>query len=155
MNRVAQSTQDAAEAAKASGRAIYDSLNIKSGGSLRQEIAEITRTLGEFKNNARAPADEVARVTAAASAKISELRNELNGVSSNSANASRGIGGIAASAAGLAGVTVGLAGISQGIKAIIDTSIQFQAVNKQLEFVVGTSKLAEAEFGFIKKNYST
>ncbi|MBX7228425.1 MAG: tape measure protein [Burkholderiaceae bacterium] len=144
MSRLTQSTQDAS-------RAIYETLNIKSGGTLRQEIAEITRSLNEFKKNTRAPADEVARVTAAASAKISELRNELNGVSSTSVNASKGIGGIAASAAGLAGVTLGLAGISQGVKAIIDTSIQFQAVNKQLEFSVGNAKLANAEFGFIKK----
>jgi tape measure domain-containing protein len=151
MNRVAQSTQDASDAAKASGRAIYESLNIKSGGTLRQEIAEITRSLGEFKKNARAPADEVARVTAAASAKIAELRNELNGVGNASTSASRGIGGIGASVASLAGVTLGLAGITQGIKAIIDTSIQFQSVNKQLEFATGNTKLANVEFEFIKK----
>lgn len=150
MKRAGADTQDAAEKAKAAGRAIYDSLNIKTGGALRQEIAQITRELQQFENSAGAPAQEVNRVTQAAQARIASLKNELKGVSPPAESATTSIKGMGASLLGLAGVTAGLAGVAAGMKAIVDTTIQFQAVNKQLEYAVGGAKQAAVEFEFVK-----
>lgn len=151
MKRAGADTQDAAEKAKAAGRAIYDSLNIKTGGALRQEIAQITRELQQFKNSAGAPAQEVNRVTQAAQARIASLKNELKGVSPPAESAASSIRGMGSSLLGLAGVTAGLAGVAAGMKAIVDTTIQFQAVNKQLEYAVGSAKQAAIEFQFVKE----
>ena len=151
MKRAGADTQDAAEKAKAAGRAIYDSLNIKTGGALRQEIAQITRELQQFKNSAGAPAQEVNRVTQAAQARIAALKNELKGVSPPAESAAGSIRGMGSSLLGLAGVTAGLAGVAAGMKAIVDTTIQFQAVNKQLEYAVGSAKQAAIEFQFVKE----
>lgn len=151
MSRAATSTQEAATAAKGAGKAIYDSLNIRTGGTLRQEIAQITAQLSQFKSQAGAPAAEVARVTAAAEARIASLKNELKGVGTTSQGAVPGITAMGGSLLRLAGVGAGLAAIQQGLTAIIDTTIKFQGVNKQLEFAVGSARQAGIEFEFVKK----
>lgn len=151
MGRAATATQEASDKAKAAGRAIYDSLNIKTGGTLRQEIAQITQQLSEFKSKAGAPAEEVNRVTKAAEARIASLKNELRGVSPPAEGAATSIRGMGSSLLGLAGVTAGLAGVAQGLKAIVDTTIQFQSVNKQLEYAVGNAQKAGVEFEAVKK----
>jgi tape measure domain-containing protein len=151
MSRAAQDTQNAANKAKLAGQEIYNSLNIKSSGTLRQEIAAITQQLTDFKNKAGAPAAEVNRISAQAEARIRALRNELNGVSPPANTASTSIRGMGGSLLGLAGVAGGLIGIQQGLKAIVDTTIQFQQVNKQLEFSVGNAAKAKEEFEFVRK----
>lgn len=151
MSRAAQDTQNAANKAKLAGQEIYNSLNLKSSGTLRQEIAAITQQLTDFKNKAGAPAAEVNRVSAQAEARIRALRDELRGVSPPADTASTSIRGMGGSLLGLAGVAGGLIGIQQGLKAIVDTTIQFQQVNKQLEFSVGNAEKAKIEFEFVRK----
>lgn len=151
MSRAAQDTQNAANKAKLAGQEIYNSLNLKSSGTLRQEIAAITQQLTDFKNKAGAPAAEVNRVSAQAEARIRTLRDELKGVSPPADSASSSIKGMGGSLLGLAGVAGGLIGIQQGLKAIVDTTIQFQQVNKQLEFAVGNAAKAKEEFEFVRK----
>lgn len=151
MRRAGADTQDAADKAKSAGQTIYNALNIKTSGALRQELAQLTAQLNEFKSKAGAPAAEVERVTKAASARITELKNELKGVSPPADGAATSIKGMGSSLLGLAGVTAGLAGVAAGLKAIIDTTIQFEQVNKQLEFAVGSAAKAKEEFAFVKE----
>jgi tape measure domain-containing protein len=56
-----------------------------------------------------------------------------------------------ASLLGLVGVTAGLAGVAAGLKAIVDTTIKFETVNKQLEFAVGSAARAGEEFEFVRR----
>lgn len=151
MGRVATTTQEAADKARSAGKAIYDSLNLKTGGTLRQEIAQITQQLSEFKNKAGAPAEEINRITKSAEARITSLKNELRGVSPAADGAATSVRGMGSSLLGLTGATAGLAGVAAGLKAIVDTAIQFQSVNKQLEYAAGSAKRAAEEFEFVKK----
>lgn len=144
MRRAAEDTQGAAEQAKAAGASIYGALNIRSSGSLRQEIAQITRELQQFKASSGAPAQEVARVTEAAQSRIESLKNEMRGIKPASDSAAASIKNMGAS-------LLGVAAASEGLKSIIDTSMKFQAVNKQLEYAVGGAKQAGQEFGFVKE----
>lgn len=151
MRRAAQDTQDAADKTKVAGKAIYDALNIKTGGQLRAEIAAITRELAAFKASAGAPAEEVQRVHAAAALRIRELKGELQGVGPAGKAAGAGIKDMVGSIAGVAGVTLGLAAVKQGIEAILTATIKFEQVNKQLEYATGSSAKAAAEFEFVRK----
>lgn len=149
--------KDSADLGNATGaaaektKAIYTALNLKPGNGLREEIAAITKQLTQFRSSAGNPASEVARATGAAKARITELRNELNGIAPASTSASTSIRGMGSSLLGLAGVTAGLAGVAAGLKAIVDTTIQFETVNKQLEFAVGSASKAAQEFEFVKQ----
>jgi tape measure domain-containing protein len=151
MRRAAADTDTAAQQAKSAGKAIYDALNIKTGGQLRTEIAQITQQLQSFRANAGAPADEVKRVTEAASARIKELRNELDGVKPAGVNAAGGIGAIAGQLAGLAGITAGLAGVKQGIEAVLTATIKFESINKQLVYATGNAEEAAKAFDFVRQ----
>ena len=151
MQHAAQSTQAAEEAARRAGTTIYNALNIRTGGALRTEIAEITRQLQSFQSSAGAPAAEVNRVTAAARARIAELRAELNGVPPPANAAAASIRGMGTSLLGLFGVTAGLVGVANGLKEIVETTADFETVNAQLTYATGSAKQAGEEFEFIKK----
>jgi tape measure domain-containing protein len=138
-------------AAASKTRAIYGSLNIKPGSALRDEIAAITRQLSQFRSSTGNPAAEVERVTAAARARISELRNELNGITPSANSAASGVKSVFSSVLGVAGIAGGLAGVAAGLKAIVDTTIKFEAINKQLEFAVGSAARAGEEFEFVRR----
>ena len=151
MLRAGNDTQVAAEKAKAAASEIYKTLNLKSGGTLKNEIAQITKELTNFKAAAGAPAQEVTRVTQAAQARISALKNEIRGIQAPSDASTASIRSMGAQLLALGGASAGLAGVVSGLKAIVDTTIQFQAVNKQLEFATGNSEAAAVEFQFISK----
>lgn len=151
MQRAAQSTQAAEEAARRAGTTIYNALNIRTGGALRTEIAEITRQLQTFQANAGAPAAEVNRVTNAARARIAELRAELNGVPPPANAAAASIRGMGTSLLGLFGVTAGLIGVANGLRQIVETTADFETVNAQLTYATGSAEKAGEEFEFVKK----
>lgn len=151
MQRAAQESRNAAEAARNAGTAIYNALNIRTGGAIRSEIAAITQQLNAFRNSAGAPAAEVSRVTQAASARIAELRAELNGVNTSGNSAAIGVRSIGTSLLGLFGATAGLAGVANGLKAIVETTAKFEQINAQLTYATGSAKQAGEEFEFIKK----
>lgn len=136
---------------QAAGKAIFDSLNIRTGGAIRTEIAQLTQQLAAFKSQSGAPAAEIQRVTSAASARIAELKGELLGVNAASGNALGGLTKIGGSLAALAGVTLGLAGIKAGIEAVIEATIKFEQVHKQLEFATGSAEKAAKEFDFVRQ----
>lgn len=151
MRRAAADTQDAAERARRAGRAIYEALNIRTGGSLRTEIAQLTTQLAAFKAQAGVPAAEVQRVTTAAQARIRELKAELKGIGPASTNAASQLAGIGKAALAFAGVTAGFAAVKSGIEAVISTTVKFEAVMKQLEFATGSARQAAIEFDFVRQ----
>jgi len=141
----------AEQTAQKSGRAIYEALNIRTGSSIRAELSAITTQLGQFKANAGVPAAEVKRVTIAASERMAQLKGELQGVSDRAYDVGYNIKRIGLNLAVFAGISGGLSGIYQGLKAIIDTTIQFEGINRQLEFATGSAKQAGIEFEFIRQ----
>jgi len=151
MRRAAADTDTATASAKKAGSAIYETLNMKSGGSLKSEIAAITTQLATFQANAKAPAEELQRVTTAAKARIAELRGEMGGIKPAADNAATSLASIGKAAIGFAGITAGFAAIKEGIQAVVDTTIKFEAVMKQLEFATGSAERAGVEFDFVRK----
>jgi tape measure domain-containing protein len=150
MRRAATDTGEAAAKAQAAGRAIYEALNIKTGGALRTEIAQLTTQLQQFKASSGAPAAEIERVSRAAQTRIKELRAEMAGITPSSTNALSSIRSIGQGALALTGVTVGLAAIKAGIEEILTVTVKFEQVNKQLEFATGSAAKGAAEFEFVK-----
>ena len=150
MRRAAVEADALAGKMKVTGQEIYNSLNVRTDGSLRQEIAQITQQLADFKNLSKAPAEEVARVTAAAKSRIGELRAELGGIpgpANSAVSALRGIGGTAAA---MTGVAIGLASIKQGVEATLAATMKFESVMKQLEFSLGGTTKAAEGFEFVR-----
>ncbi len=78
--------------------ALYKTLNLKPATALRDEINKIAQQLAEFKKNAGAPADETARVTAAARERVAQLKGELNGIAPAAQGAAAGVQSIGTSA---------------------------------------------------------
>lgn len=150
MRRAAVDAADASKAAQGAGKAIYEALNIKSGGTLRTEIASLTRDFATFKVNSGAPAAEIERVSKAATARLKELSKELGGIGGAGRLAAGGIKDLIVAGAGLAGLTVGLHAVKDGIVAVLDATMRFDALNKQLEYATGSSAKAAQEFDFIR-----
>ena len=150
MRRAAVDAADASKAAQGAGKAIYEALNIKSGGTLRTEIASLTREFASFKANSGAPAAEIERVSKAATARLKELSSELSGIGGSGRLAAGGIKDLIVAGAGLAGLTVGLGAVKDGIVAVLAATMRFDALNKQLEYATGNSAKAAQEFDFIR-----
>lgn len=150
MRRAAVDAADASKAAQGAGKAIYEALNIKSGGTLRTEIASLTREFATFKANSGAPAAEIERVSKAATARLKELSGELKGVGTGGRLAAAGIKELIVAGAGLAGLTMGLGAVKDGIVAVLDATMKFDALNKQLEYATGSAAKAAVEFEFIR-----
>lgn len=151
MNRATRETAEAEAQAKSAGTAIYAALDVKPGGSLRQEIAQITQQLQQFRAHAGAPADEVERVTRAAEARIASLRAELGGISAPAQAATAQLRAFVGQFLLLTGAPAAAYAVAAGLKAILDTASQFTAVNKQLEYAVGGVERAGEEFEFVRK----
>ena len=151
MRRAAADTQEAANRSRAAGRAIYEALNIRTGGALRTELAQLTSQLSAFRAQAGIPAAEVRRVTTAAQAQIMSLKAELRGVGPTAVTATNQLAGIGKAALAFTGVTAGFMAIKSGIESIIGTTVKFETVMKQLEFATGSARQAGVEFEYVRQ----
>lgn len=149
MRRAAADTQALADSSKNTGQAIYSMLNIKSSGQLKAEISAIAKQLADFKTNSGAPASEIQRVTAAATAQIAALRASVNGTTPGMALLKNGISAIGPAAVAITGVTLGMGALKQGIDAVITSTIKYQGIMKQLEFATGSTQKAAEEYEYL------
>lgn len=149
MTGIKADSESTSAAGKAAGESLLAALNVRSSGAIKAELAGIIAQLASFRNSAGAPADEVNRVTQAAQVKIAALRQELSGIAPAASSGGVSLASMGRELLAVAGVAGGLAGVAAGLKAIVDTALDFQRVNKQLEYAVGGTKAAKAEFEFI------
>lgn len=149
MRRAATETEALGATSRGTGQAIYSMLNIKSSGQLRTEIAAISAQLANFKANSGAPAAEIQRVTAAATAQIAALRDAVNGTNPLFGQLKSGITAIGPAAAAVTGVTLGMGALKQGVEAVITSTMKYQAVMKQLEFATGSTQKAAEEYEYL------
>lgn len=148
---VGKDSDNAKTKTEGAGKAIYDLLNIKSGGGLKTEIANITRELETFRSKSGAPAAEVERVTKAAQAQVAKLRSELGGIAPPAESALTSITNLGKGALAIAGVTLGMAALKGGIEQVVAATIKLEQITKQLEYVTGSTEKAGVEFEFVKK----
>lgn len=92
MGSVSSSTDKASNSAIQAGHAIYAALGKTPPTVINDAIANLSRTLEDFKANSKMPAEEVARVTQLTEQEIARLKSELDGVDTSANKANMGMG---------------------------------------------------------------
>lgn len=136
LGRVTQSTQTAQNA-------IYGMLNIRTRGTIQNEISRIQSELNQLRQSGTLTRAELSRITGHANARLRELRGELGQTGGAMSALQSGVGAVHGGIQGLTGAFGGLAGLLGGLglvagaKELITLAEAYKSVEAQVRVNVG------------------
>lgn len=136
LGRVTQSTQTAQNA-------IYGMLNIRTSGTIQNEINRIQSELNQLRQSGTLTRAEMSRITGQANVRLRELRAELGQTRTVMSTLQGGVGAVRGGVQGLTGAFGGLAGLLGGLglvagaKELITLAEAYKSVEAQVRVNVG------------------
>lgn len=113
--------------------ASLDGLGVRPSSSIRTEMADASRAVATLKANGAA-AQDIARASQAAQARIAALNAELNATAAAGNAAQGSMAGIAHRMAAMAAAAIAAREAVQLLKSSVDTGIQFDSLKTQYAF---------------------
>lgn len=108
----------------------YRTLNMRGPAELRREIMGVETALQRVKASAAGPA-EIARVSAIAQQRVSELRAELNGMAAAGTNAGTSVAG---QLAGVVSAAVAARAALSAVQSVIEKGLAAESLQVQFDF---------------------
>lgn len=124
----------------------YRTLNMRGPAELRREIMGVETALQRVKASAAGPA-EIARVSAIAQQRLSELRAELNGVSAAGSAAGSNV---AAQLAGVVSAAVAARAALSSVQSVIEKGLAAESLQVQFNFSFGDVARAGEELAWVR-----
>lgn len=124
----------------------YRTLNARGPAELRREIMGVETALQRVKASAAGPT-EIARVSAVAQQRVSELRAELNGMAAAGTNAGTSVAG---QLAGVVSAAVAARAALSAVQSVIKTGLQSESLQVQFNFSFGDVARAGEELAWVR-----
>lgn len=151
VGRLADETEKAAQAAQkmkrvAEAKAV---LGIKTDRILA-ELAEVEQAYADLKASGTQTKRELKQATAAYTARVRELKAELEGVPSKLNPIAASVRGMGRAMLGVAGVGGGLYAIKEGLQQVVQATAEYAAIRSRMEYAFGGTEAAGAQMQWVK-----
>ena len=151
VGRLADETEKAAQAAQkmkqaAEAKAV---LGIKTDQA-RSELAKVKQAYAELKASGTLTKRELKQATAAYTARVRELKAELQGVPSKLNPIAASVHGMGGAMLGVAGVGGGLYAVKEGLQQVVQATAEYAAIRSRMEYAFGSTEAAGAQMQWVK-----
>ena len=151
VGRLADETEKAAQAAQKMKRAAEAKavLGIKTDQA-RSELAKVKQAYADLKASGTQTKRELKQATAAYTARVRELKAELNGVPSKLNPIAASVRGMGGAMLGVAGVGGGLYAVKEGLQQVVQATAEYAAIRSRMEYAFGGTEAAGAQMQWVK-----